>query len=471
MERGVSTDEKQKCLRCNFRSRFAGYGTSFGGVFLFYKDAINWISNIERAGTDFGLERERELLNLLGSPDKDLNIVHVAGTNGKGSVTAYLTAVLVSAMKKVGTFNSPSVFEYNERFLLNGSPLTGGLVAKYFTIVRDTIEREQARRRDENLPPFTPTAFEIETAAALLCFKEEGCEIVILETGLGGRWDATNAVENKLLSIITTIGLDHCDYLGNTLQEIAGEKADIITKDAITCPQPKEVMDVIRAKVKKVGGVLTVTGQAELIAEDIEGQTFEYKGERYTIGLLGEHQLVNASLAIEAVSALGDKGISVTLDQLKFGLAEAKWGARFEIIGSHNCRFNLIIPHHKLLVLDGGHNPQGAEVLAKSLQRYFGGMRIHLVMGVLKDKDYKEMVRVLGPIANKVSTVTPSSPRALSAEDLAKEFESQGFDATPYPLVALGVQQAIGDFYGDIIVLTGSLTLFKDLGVNTHGFK
>lgn len=431
---------------------------------MFYKDAINWITNIERAGTDFGLERERELLDLLGAPDKELKIVHIAGTNGKGSVTAYMTAVLVSACIKVGTFNSPSVFEYNERFLLNGAPLTGGLVAKYFTIVRDTIEKEQTRRKENDLPAFTPTAFEIETAVALLCFKEEGCEVVILETGLGGRWDATNAVKDKLISIITPIDYDHCGYLGNTLKEIAGEKADIILKNAITCHQCDEVMDVIKARVKAQKGVLTIAGEPTLIAEDIEGQAFEYKGEAYFIGLLGEHQLTNASLAIEGILALQDKGFNITHDHLKYGLASTEWKARFEIIGEHNNRFKLIFPQGKLLVLDGGHNPQGAEVLARSLQRYFGGMRIHIVMGVLRDKDYKKMISTLGPLARKISTVTPSSPRALTAEELRDEIIAQGFKAEAYPLVPLAVQQALGDFYGEIVVLTGSLTLFKDLG-------
>ena len=466
MERGVSTDEKHT-YACGaiFAPASPDLALPVGGVFLFYKDAINWITNIERAGTDFGLERERELLDLLGSPDNGLKIVHIAGTNGKGSVTAYMTAVLVSACIKVGTFNSPSVFEYNERFLLNGSPLTGGLIAKYFTIVRDTIEKEQARRNEAGLPPFTPTAFEIETAVALLCFKEEGCEAVILETGLGGRWDATNAVKDKLVSIITPIDYDHCDYLGNTLKEIAGEKADIILKNAITCPQADDVIEVIKAKVKAQNGVLTITGNPTLLAEDIEGQAFEYKGETYFIGMLGEHQLINASLAIEGIIALQNMGFDITTEHLKYGLSCAEWRARFEIVGEHNNRFKLIFPRGKLLVLDGGHNPQGAEVLANSLKRYFGGMRIHMVMGVLKDKDYKKMVSILAPLATKVSTVTPSSPRALSAEALAEEIKAQGYKAEPYALVPLAVQQALGDFYGDIIVLTGSLTLFKDLGV------
>ena len=466
MERGVSTDEKQySACGAIFAPASPDLALPSGGVFLFYKDAINWISEIERVGMDFGLERERELLDLLGSPDEGLNIVHVAGTNGKGSVTAYMTAVLVSACIKVGTFNSPSVFDYNERFLLNGAPLTGGLVAKYFTMVRDAIEKEQARRDEQGLSPFTPTAFEIETAMALLCFKEEGCQVVILETGLGGRLDATNAVKNKLTSIITPIDYDHCNYLGNTLEDIAKEKADIILKNAITCPQSDEVRDVIKAKVKEKNGILTITGEAILLGEDIEGQAFEYKGEIYSIGLLGEHQIVNATLAIEGILALIDKGFDITHQHIKYGLAMAEWKARFEIIGEHNNRFNLIFPRGKLLVLDGAHNPQGAEALAKCLQKYFGGMGIHIVMGVLKDKDYKKMISILGPLARKISTVTPSSPRAITAEELAEEVTAQGFKAEPYALVPLAVQQALGDYFGEIIVLTGSFTLFKDLGV------
>ena len=236
-------------------------------------------------------------------------------------------------------------------------------------------------------------------------------------------------------------------------------------KNAITCPQADEVIEVIKAKVKAQNGVLTITGNPTLLAEDIEGQAFEYKGETYFIGMLGEHQLINASLAIEGIIALQNMGFDITTEHLKYGLSCAEWRARFEIVGEHNNRFKLIFPRGKLLVLDGGHNPQGAEVLANSLKRYFGGMRIHMVMGVLKDKDYKKMVSILAPLATKVSTVTPSSPRALSAEALAEEIKAQGYKAEPYALVPLAVQQALGDYYGDIIVLTGSLTLFKDLGV------
>ncbi len=433
-------------------------------MFLFYSEAVDWITNIERGGSDYGLERERRLLDLLGSPDEKLKIIHVAGTNGKGSVTAYLTAIFVSACMKTGTYNSPSVFDYNERFLLNGTPVTGGLVAKGYSLIKDVIEKEQARCAECVEREFKPTAFEIETAFALWLFAEEKCDVVVLETGLGGRWDATNAVKDKVISVITPIGLDHCAILGNTIEEIASEKAEIVKKDLITCPQEDGVIKVMREKVNSTRGRLTVCEKPTFIACDLEGQMFEYKGETYTISMLGEHQLTNASLAIETIKYLRDKGFEISDNDLKYGLASAVWHARFELVFAENNRFNLLFPRGKVLVLDGGHNPQGIEVLANSLKNYFGGMRIQIVMGVLKDKDYKEMARLIAPVANRIVTVTPPSPRALEANELADVFRSLGYDATAYDSVPLGVQQALGDFGGDVVVLCGSLTLFGALG-------
>lgn len=431
---------------------------------MFYSEAVEWIGNIERGGSDYGLERERRLLDLLGSPDEKLKIVHVAGTNGKGSVTAYLTAIAVSACLKTGTYNSPSVFEYNERFLLNGTPVTGGLIAKGYSLIRDVIEKEQARCIETGEREFKPTAFEIETAFALWLFNEQKCDLVVLETGLGGRWDATNAIKDKLVSVITPIGLDHCAILGNTLEEIAAEKAEIVKKDLITCPQEDGVTAVLKRKVKEVGGRMTVTAEPTLIACDIEMQTFEYKGESYSISLLGEHQKTNASLAIETVFYLREKGFKISDEELRYGLASAEWHARFELVFAENNRFNLLIPFGKVLVLDGGHNPQGISVLVKALKGFFDGMRIQVVMGVLADKDYKEMARLIAPVANRVVTVTPPSPRALPAEELAEVFRALGKDATAYDSVPLGVQQALGDFSGEVVVLCGSLTLFGALG-------
>ena len=235
---------------------------------MFYDEALEYIRLIEADGSDYGLERERELLDILGSPDREYPIVHIAGTNGKGSVSAMLTAVLVAAGYRVGTYNSPAVLHYNERFRLDGEPLSDDKVAEYMTVVRDAAEEERRRRESvaagekgaERQRKFNPTAFEQETALALVAFAREKCDVAVLETGLGGRWDATNAVHEKTLAVITKIGLDHCALLGDTLEEIAGEKAAIIRDAAVTCPQDSAAADVIYPLVQRVSGVPRLIG-------------------------------------------------------------------------------------------------------------------------------------------------------------------------------------------------------------------
>lgn len=235
---------------------------------MFYQEAIEYIKNIERSGSDYGIERMRELLDLLDAPDKHLKFVHIAGTNGKGSVSAYLTSVLKEAGYKVGTYNSPSVFCYNERWLINGNPLSNEDVAKYLTAVRECIESEQILRNAFGISEFKPTAFEIETAVAMLAFFDKECDVCVLETGLGGRWDATNAIEDKVLSIITPIGLDHCALLGNTLGEIASEKAAIIKDEVVTCNQPPEVMEQLKRPFALKDGKKSTAKQTSSFAKN-----------------------------------------------------------------------------------------------------------------------------------------------------------------------------------------------------------
>lgn len=427
---------------------------------MLYSEAIEWIANIERGGSDYGLERERELLSLLGEPDKNLKIVHVAGTNGKGSVTAYLTSVLIAARYKVGTYNSPSVFRYNERFCINGVPASNFSVAKYLTIVRETIEAERLKRGAD--VPFNPTAFEIETACALIMFKEENCDAVVLETGLGGRWDATNAIQNKELAVITSIGLDHCQLLGDTVEKIADEKAQIIQRDAVVCRQAPEILDVIRNRLSETHGFMTVTEQPLPIGGDLDGQLFEYCGKRYFLKMLGEHQLENAAVAIEAARYLSAHGWHVNDGDISCGLKETVWAARFEIISAYNNRFFLDVPEDKILVLDGAHNPQGAAVLSKCVRDYLSGLKLHFVTGVLKDKDYEGVAREFRPLAHRITAVTPDSPRALEADKLAEVYRNLGTECDTAKDVKTAVQNAL---YGDCdaVVLCGSLTLFKSL--------
>ena len=438
---------------------------------MFYDEAMEYIRGIEADGSDYGLERERALLDALGSPDDSLRIVHVAGTNGKGSVCAMLTSVLVAAGFRVGTYNSPSVLRYNERFLLDGVPLSDDKVAHYMTVVRDAAERERAARaagaeegaasgEARAMRAFRPTAFEQETALALTAFKEEGCDWAVLETGLGGRWDATNAVHSKELAVITKIGYDHCALLGNTLKEIASEKAAIIKGAAVTCAQEADAAEVLYPAVTRV------SGGAELISRSVHGQKFVSGGEEYVISLLGRHQTENAALAAEAVRMLRERGADIPESALKEGLKRAVWHTRFEVLTSENFAvspYDIVVPHGKTVVLDGAHNPQGAASLAEALGEYFPSARIAAVVGMLADKDYRSATSVALAGADRAYAVTPDSPRALAAGALAACIEEGvGIPVEVCGGVKEGLSRALASD-AEVVAVFGSLTLFHEL--------
>ena len=435
---------------------------------MFYEEAVDYIRRIESDGSDYGLERERELLDAMGSPDRSFGIVHVAGTNGKGSVCAMLTSVFVAAGYRTGTYNSPSVLRYNERFLLDGVPFSDDKVAAYMTAVRDAVLRERGLRssapdgegRARAMKEFRPTAFEQETALALSAFAAEGCDLAVLETGLGGRWDATNAVSDKLLAVIAKIGLDHCALLGDTLREIAAEKAAIIKGEAVTCPQEREAAEVLYPLAR-------VSGVPCLISRSPAGQRFEYKGEEYLIRLLGEHQLLNAALAIEAAESVRKAGYPIPQSAVKEGLKRAVWHARFEVLTEDDVAdspYDIYIPHGKTVVLDGSHNPQGAATLANALREYFPGAKIAGVVGVLADKDYRGVLGEVSPLLTEAFAVTPDSPRALPAEALA-EATGGGLSVRVCGRVPDGVRAALSSD-ADVVVVFGSLTLFHELTKN-----
>lgn len=441
--------------------------------FLFYQEAIDYIKNIERSGSDYGIERMRELLDLLGAPDRHLKFVHIAGTNGKGSVSAYLTSIFKEAGYKVGTYNSPSVFCYNERWLINGQPLSDDDVAKYLTIVKECIQSEQILRQAFDIGEFKPTAFEQETAVAMLAFFDKECDICVLETGLGGRWDATNAIDDKVLSIVTPIGLDHCALLGNTLGEIASEKAAIIKDEVVTCNQPPEVMEQLSrpfaikdGKKEYRKATVVVCKQPRFLHGDICGQTFLYDGKKYEISMLGQHQLVNASIAICAVGELRKKHFSIDDNALEKGLENTVWKARLQVVKNAKEEFNITIPQDKVLVFDGSHNPQGAMTLANAIKELFENKRIHLVLGILKDKDVQGICDTLVPLASKVTCITPPSPRAMKKEELQKIVAPlcRG-DCDTNDSIKDAVQTSLwGDC--DATILCGSLTLFAGLKNN-----
>ena len=442
---------------------------------LNYSEALSWIKNIELAGSDYGVDRMRELLVLLGEPDRYLKFIHVAGTNGKGSVTAYLTSILKEAGYKVGTYNSPAVFRYNEKWLIGGEPLSDELVARYLTVIKETLDAEQKLREVLKVDEFRPTAFEIETAVMFLAAFEAECDICVLEAGLGGRADATNVIEDKELAVITAIGLDHTQLLGNTLGEIASEKAAIIKDVCVTLPQCHEIMDAIRhpynledGEKKYYSPRVEVAKTPEFLSADLNGQKFIYGGEEYEISLLGRHQIDNASLAVCAAQELRKKHWDISDQALRDGLKNAVWHARIEVVRESKNGVYLSIPLDKVLILDGAHNPHGAKTLANWLDETFKNRRIALVLGILKDKDYKGIIETLLPCAEEIVCVTPPSPRALDKNALKQAVEevSQINNIKIKTTMQEDIKQAVQNtLLGDaeVVVLCGSLMLFSAL--------
>ena len=335
-----------------------------------YAECVKYMDNISKFGTKLGLDTIKAFLARLGNPQNDLKFVHVAGTNGKGSVCAYLTNILFHAGYKVGTFNSPAVFSYNERFSLNTKPASDELVEKYINIVAN----ERQKMHDEGIKDL-PTSFELETAAAFLMFKEENCDIAIIETGMGGRLDATNVIapENKLLSIITSISYDHTEYLGNTLPSIALEKFGIVTDTLITFEQNPEVMEVFEKAPK-----LIIAKPANMMMATLSGIVFKYRGHIYRISMLGAHQIQNATLAIEAARKLKWLGFSeINRRVVQKALFKTYWPGRLDKKAVKD----------KTFILDGAHNPSGAKTLFNALKLHCPNTKLSFVFSAFNDKD------------------------------------------------------------------------------------
>jgi dihydrofolate synthase/folylpolyglutamate synthase len=409
-----------------------------------FSQAKNYIAQIGKFGKAPGLFVMRELLARAANPDKKLKIIHIAGTNGKGSVSCYITAILNAVGYRVGTFNSPSVFLYNERFLIDGAPARSADIAKYITAAAQIREQMKA----EGLA--APTAFEMELCAALLLFADRKCGAVVLETGMGGRYDATNAVDKKELAVITKIALDHTEYLGGTLAQIAAEKAAI----AHDCPlvsfeQDKEVME-------NLGNDAIVAQAPEPLSDGLWGQRFLYGAKEFEIRLLGEHQLQNAALAIETAYVLQKQGFEISDDAIKTGLLRAKIRGRFEIFDAFNPKNEKPIT----IILDGAHNPDGAKALRGALDNYFGGKKTALIFGAFKDKDYKSSAAALCAPDYFVFTVTPPSARALPAKELAQCVYANCKNATPCSSVKNAFERAF-ELGAEVVCVCGSFSLLK----------
>ncbi len=423
------------------------------------QEAIDYIQSIppfvprelKEGEEPFGLKTLTELLRRLGDPHKKLKYVHIAGTNGKGSTAAFTQSILMEAGYRTGLYTSPAILSFTERIRVDREeiPMEAlGRLTEKVRAVADVMVREGEG---------APSEFELVCAIAFLYFVEEACDVVVLEVGLGGRLDATNVIEHSDLSLITTISYDHMTTLGNTLEAIAGEKAGIIKEEGLVLvhPQKPSVEDVFRKVCFEKNAEFHLAVLPERAEEyDLEGQTFELALEegskektKIHTGLLGAYQSENAAMAAEAALLLRKKGYRIPVEAILKGIDKAVWPGRFELLKKK--------PY---VIVDGGHNEEGAEVLKESLLRYFPEKKIRFVTGVLRDKEYAKMYRGLLSLADRFYTVTPPSVRALPGEELAAYLKEQGAETLAFSSPREGLQAALKDAgEGDVICVFGSL--------------
>lgn len=411
------------------------------------EEAIQYIHSNSWHQAKPGLERIRALLAALGDPQKSVHCIHVAGTNGKGSVCAMLDSILRAAGHRVGLFTSPYIRRFHERIQADGEQISDEELAEITAYVRPYAESMED----------APNEFELITAIGFEFFRRRGVRYVVLEVGLGGRLDPTNVIEDPLLSIITDIDFDHTKQLGNTIQAIAAEKAGIIKdgcpilyggKDSSACRTVGAIASMRHAPF------FTVDRSDYRVKEmTLDGTVFDF--EHYTdlrLPLLGTYQPYNAATVLNAVRILEDRGVTGIEDAVYRGLEAVRWPARFELMR-----------RDPIVICDGGHNPQGITAAVRSVERYFPEQKVHILTAMMMDKDFDEMIKRLKPIAGKAYTVRPDNPRALSAEELARFFEYHKIPATPFESMIDAVYTAVEESRreGVPLICLGSLYLYS----------
>ncbi len=412
-----------------------------------YQGTVEYLYALQKFGMKFGLDNIRKLLGALGNPQNSFRSVHIAGTNGKGSTSAVIDAVLRSSGTKTGLFTSPHLINFTERIRINGSEISEGDVVALAGEVRETADRIGG--------DFSPTFFEVVTAMAFLHFRRTGIKWAIVETGLGGRLDATNVLMPEA-TVLTSIGFDHREFLGRTLKEIASEKAGIIKPAVplVCAQQDPEAMGVIRQRALEKGSDVFSYGRdfkAELVLETPTGICFDYHGmverTRLTLPLIGAHQMINASLGIRTVEILSESSNDLFCDT-RAGLENVVWPGRLEMI-----------KEEPPIMIDGAHNPQAAGVLAyhigNNLLRTYN--RIVMVIGIMADKDVRGILEHLLPLGSEVVFTSAAYGRAATTDFLCREAASMGYSSLSSRSVsdALSVAEEIRR-PGDLIIVTGS---------------
>ena len=380
-----------------------------------YNEALSYIHGVNHAFCKPGLERIRALCEALGNPHEGMKFIHVAGTNGKGSTSCMLASILKRAGYRTGLYTSPYIYRFNERIQVDGVEIEDGRLAELVSEVAPIVEKMGDK----------PTEFELITAVAFEHFRRERCDIVVLEVGMGGRFDSTNIIQSPLLSIITGISLDHVAFLGDTVEKIAFEKAGIIKegRPVIFGGEDERALGVIRERAEALCAPL-FTVDHSLISDasmSLSGTSFSFgEWKSISISLLGAYQPKNASLVLKSVEILREGGLKIDTGAVYGGIADARWRARFEILSKN-----------PTVIFDGAHNAEGISAAVESIKEYYPKGRVSVMSGVLSDKDYRAIAKSISEVAASVFTITPDNPRALSAEKYAEVLNECGTSALP----------------------------------------
>ena len=402
-----------------------------------YKQAREYIKSLTARGIVPGLSNISALCKKLGNPQDGLNFVHIAGTNGKGSVGAFLESVIQSCGKTSGRFVSPFVNEYLETFTINGEMISQSDYTGFVTVIKKAVE-------ELNLQGVFPTAFEAETAIAFLFFAKYKPDYILLECGMGGLLDSTNIIQNPLLSVITSVSKDHSAFLGDTEAEIAKQKAGIIKRNTkvVSAVQKYGVEAVIRAECELKSAQLFIAENITDIKYLPDKTEFLFENENYVIPLCGTYQPYNAVTAIKAAKLIG-----FGYKNIYEGLKKTQWQYRFERMGKY--------------ILDGAHNTEAAERLAESLKIYLAGRRTAFICGCFKDKDYKSIVKQTAPYADSVFCITPPSDRGLDSDILRAEFENNGVKSVACDCDVKTAIRLSEEF--ENVVVFGSLSILSEV--------
>ncbi len=437
-------------------------------------DALKKIDSLNVFGSRPGLDRVERLLSIMGNPQDKLSFVHVAGTNGKGSVCTMLSCVLTAAGYRTGIFTSPHIVSFGERMRLNGKDIPDEDIVRLTDKLFPLVESLSAQG-------VVITEFEFVTAMAFEWFAEKQADIVILETGLGGRLDSTNVISTPLCSVITSISLDHTAVLGSTIEQIAAEKCGIIKPHGTTVYslQGNEADAVVVHTAKRLDNVLALAdaGTVRVLCSDLNGTLAEYGGGRVHIPLVGAHQVRNFALAARAVEVLRKGDFAISQDALSEGMEKVRMRARFEIIdparyeraysGEDSTQHSR--PRCPTVIFDGAHNPDGMRSLSRAVDEYLHDRRIILVVGMLRDKDCAGALGYLKGKAHKVITTrVASSPRSRSAQELAQTARELFSDVTPVEDAREALSQAVRIAEGtpnSVVLCCGSLYMYGDMGL------